>query len=59
MVPFWAIFQNIAFLTHFIKNYAIVEISTEKKIICYTGSINMLIQANETYRFNDFLNSTS
>ena len=52
-------FKNVAFLIHFVKNYAIVEISTKKKIICDTGSINMLIQANETYCFNDFLNSTS
>ena len=30
-----------AILTHFMKHYAIVEISTEKKIICDTGSIHM------------------
>ena len=41
-------FKNVAFLTHFMKNDAIVEMSTKKKIIFGTGSINMLIQANET-----------
>ena len=52
-------FKNVAFLTHSVKNYDIVEIFTKKKIICDTGSINMLILANEAYCFNDFLNSTS
>ena len=28
-------------MTQFMKNYAIVEISTKKKIICDTESINM------------------
>ena len=32
------------------KNNAIVEISTKKKIICDTGLINMRIRANEAYR---------
>ena len=41
------------------KKYAIVEISTKKKIICDTGSINMQIWANEAYRFTDFSNITS
>ena len=36
------------------KNYAIVEISTKKKIISNTGSISMRIRANEAYRFTDF-----
>ena len=36
-------FKNFAFLTHFVKNYAIVEVSTKKKIIRDTGSINMRI----------------
>ena len=36
-------FKNFAFLTHFMKNYAMVEISTKKKIICDTVSINMQI----------------
>ena len=35
------------------KKYARVEISTEKKIICDTGSINMQIWDNEPYRFTD------
>ena len=35
--------KNFAFLTHFMKNYAIVEISTTKKIICDTESINVRI----------------
>ena len=37
------------------KTYAIVEISSKKKIICDTGSLNMLIWANEAYRFTDFI----
>ena len=41
------------------KNYAIVEIYTKKKIICDTESINMRIQANEAYRFINFSNITS
>ena len=28
-------------MTHFVKKYAIVQISTKKKRICDTGSINM------------------
>ena len=35
--------KNFAFLTQIMKKYAIVEISTEKKIICDTESINMWI----------------
>ena len=41
------------------KEYAIVEISTKKKIICDTGSINMQIWANEAYRFTNFSKITS
>ena len=41
------------------KQYAIVEISTEKKIICDTESINMWIWANEAYCFTDFSNIMS
>ena len=41
------------------KNYAIVEISTKKKITCDFGSINMRIWADEAYRFIDFSNITS
>ena len=43
MVPFLSSFKTFAFLAHFMKNYAMVEISTKKKIICDTGSINMRI----------------
>ena len=46
-------------MIHFMINYAIVEISTIKKIICDTGSINMWILANEAYRFTDVSNITS
>ena len=38
------------------KKYAIVEISTKKKIICDTESINMWISADEAYRFTNFSN---
>ena len=41
------------------KSYAIVEISTKKKIICDAGWINMRILANEADRFTDFSNITS
>ena len=41
------------------KKYAVVEISTKKKIICETGSISMRIWGNEAYRFTDFSNITS
>ena len=37
------------------KHYATDEISTKNKIIWDTGSINTRIQANEAYRFTDFL----
>ena len=41
------------------KKYAILEISTKKKIICDTESINMWIWADEGYRFTYFSNITS
>ena len=40
---FQVYFKNFAFLTQIMKKYAIVEISTEKKIIGDTESINMWI----------------
>ena len=43
LTNFEASFKNFSFLTHFMKNYAIVKISTKKKIICDTGLINMRI----------------
>ena len=36
-------FKNFAFLTQIMEKYAIAEISTKKKIICDTESINMWI----------------
>ena len=39
------------------KKYAIVEISSKKKIICDTESINMWIWDDEVYLFTDFSNS--
>ena len=41
------------------KKYDTVDISTKKKIICDTESINMWIWADEAYRFTDFSNITS
>ena len=41
------------------KKYAIVEISTKKKIICDTERINMWILADGAYHFTDFSNITS
>ena len=58
-VPFSAIFQKFCFFDTDYEKYAIVEISTEQKIICDTESINMWIQADEAYRFTDFSNITS
>ena len=52
-------FKNFSSLTQIMKKYAIVEISTKKKIICDTESINTWIWADEAYRFTDFLNITS
>ena len=55
MVPFLSYLLKIFFfLTHFMKNYAIVKINSKKKIICDTGSINMQIRANEAYSFTNF-----
>ena len=59
IVPFLSHISKISLLTHFTKNYPKDEISTKKKIICDTGSINMRIRANEAYRFTDFSNITS
>ena len=39
-VPF---FKNLLFSTQIMKKYASVEISTKKKIICDTESINIWI----------------
>ena len=41
------------------KKYAIVDISTKKKIICHTESINMWIWADEAYHLTDFSNIMS
>ena len=66
MLAFWqiqshfsAIFKNFAILTQIMTKYAMVEISTKKKIICHTESINMWIWADEAYSFIDFWNITS
>ena len=48
-----------AFLTQIMKKYAMVEISTKKKITCDTESINVWIWDDEAYRFTDFSNITS
>ena len=58
-VHFWAIFQKLFFFDTLHEKYAIVEISTKKKIIWDAGPINMRIWANEAYRFTDFSNITS
>ena len=39
MFPFFSYLKNFAFLTQIMKEYAIVEISTETKIVCGTESI--------------------
>ena len=66
MLAFWqiqshfsAIFQKFCFLTQIMKKYAIVEISTKKKIIYDTELINLSIWADEAYRFTGFSNITS
>ena len=33
--------KNFAFLTQIMKKYAVVEVFTEKRIICHAESINM------------------
>ena len=52
-------FKNFGFFDTDYEKYAIVEISTKKKIICDTESINMWISADEAYHFTDFSNITS
>ena len=59
MVPFSAIFKKFCFLDTEYEKYAIVEVSTKKKIICDTESINMWLSADEVFRFTDFSNITS
>ena len=54
-VPFSAIFKKFSLLTQIMNKYAIVQISTKKKIICDTESINMWIEADEAYCFTDIL----
>ena len=49
-----AIFKKFCFFDIDYENYAIVEISTKKKIICGAESIKMWISADEAYRFSDF-----
>ena len=66
MLAFWqiqshfsAIFKKFCCFDTDYETYAIVEISTKKKIICDTESINMWIWAGEAYRLTDFVNITS
>ena len=47
-------FKYLAFLTQIRKDYAIFAISTKNENICETGSINMLILADEACQFTDF-----
>ena len=49
-------FKKFPFLKQIMKKYAMVEISTIKKIICDIESINMWIWVDEVYRFTDFSN---
>ena len=56
---FSAIVKKFCFFDTDYEKYAIVEISTKKKIICDTESINMWIWADKAYRFTDFSNITS
>ena len=56
---FASIFQNFGFFDTDYENFAIVEISTKKKIICGTESINMWIGDDEAYHFSDFSTITS
>ena len=57
--PSFISFKYLAFLTQIRKDYAIFVICTKNGTICETGSINMLILADEAYQFTDFLNITS
>ena len=52
-------FKYLAFLTQIRKDYAIFVICTKNETICETGSINMLVLADEACQFNDFFNITS
>ena len=52
-------FKYLAFLTQIRKDYAIFVICTKNETICETGSIDMLILADEACQFADFLNITS
>ena len=54
MIAFSTSIKNFAFLTHFMKNYFTVEMSTKTKIMCDTGSINIRILSNEAHPFTDF-----
>ena len=58
-VPFSRYLSKILLFDTDYENYAIVEISTKKRIICGTESINMWIWADEIYRFSDFSTITS
>ena len=58
--PFFQLsFKYLAFLTQIRKDYAIFVICTKNETICETGSIIMLVLADETSQFTDFLNITS
>ena len=58
--PFFQLsFKYLAFLTQIRKDYAIFVTCTKNEIISETGSINMLILADEACQFTDFLNITS
>ena len=52
-------FKYLAFSTQIRKNYAIFVICTKNETICETGSLNMLILADEACQFTDFFNITS
>ena len=56
---FSGIFKKFCFFDTDYENYAIVEMSTKRKIICGTESINMWISVDDAYRFSDFLTITS
>ena len=58
--PFFQLsFKYLAFLTQIRNDYAIFVICTKNETICETGSINMLILAEEAAQFTDFFNITS
>ena len=55
--PFFQLsFKHLAFLTQIRKDYAIFVICTKNETICETGSINILIWADEACQFTDFVN---